>query len=82
MSNWSPACKNCTLSGSECLLQGNNDVEDCEDVRKYELEKINDNIYNILIDKYEFNDTEFESLNNYISDNLTESDLDTDSDSD
>ena len=43
MSNWSPACKNCTLSGSECLLQGNNDVEDCEDVRKYELEKINDN---------------------------------------
>ena len=42
MSNWSPACKDCVLSGGQCLLQENDDVESCEDVREYELEQIDD----------------------------------------
>jgi len=40
MSSWSPACKDCVLSGGECLFQSSDDVESCEDVREYELEKI------------------------------------------
>ena len=35
-----PACKECVLSGGECLLQGNDDVESCEDVREYDLEQM------------------------------------------
>ena len=31
-------CEECVLSG-ECLLQDNNDVDECDDVRKAELEE-------------------------------------------
>ncbi len=41
MAEYHPACKDCVLSGSECLLQGNSDVESCEDVREYDLERMN-----------------------------------------
>ena len=34
------ACKECVLSGGECLLQSNDDVESCEDVREYDLEQM------------------------------------------
>jgi len=35
-----PACKECVLSGNDCLLQQNDDVESCEDVREYDLEQM------------------------------------------
>lgn len=38
MSEWHPACEECVMDGDECLLQENNDVESCQDVREYDLE--------------------------------------------
>ena len=35
MSNWHPACRDCALSG-DCLIQQDNDVGICQDVREYE----------------------------------------------
>ncbi len=32
------ACKECVLNYNGCLLQENDDTESCEDVRKYELD--------------------------------------------
>ena len=42
MASYHPACLDCVLSGGECLLQGNDDVESCEDVREYDLDAMDD----------------------------------------
>lgn len=42
MSEYHKACKDCVLGG-DCLHQDSNDVESCDIVQKYEIEKRKEN---------------------------------------
>jgi len=35
---WHKACSDCVLSNYDCLLQDNDEVEDCDEVDNYEYE--------------------------------------------